>query len=53
MERGTRELGEAHTVGNAEHFWPFLVAAGAGRDVEGRKIDDSKVVGAPMPIYSW
>ncbi|KAF2798711.1 catalytic LigB subunit of putative aromatic ring-opening dioxygenase [Melanomma pulvis-pyrius CBS 109.77] len=44
---------EAHTVGNAEHFWPFLVAAGAGRDVEGRKIDDSKVVGAPMPIYLW
>ncbi|KXH65318.1 hypothetical protein CNYM01_00895 [Colletotrichum nymphaeae SA-01] len=43
----------AHVKAEAEHFWPFLVAAGSGGDISGQRILKLLSQGLPMSFYEW
>lgn len=43
----------SHLQAEAEHFWPFLVAAGGGGDVAGRRILKFVSHGVPVSFFEW
>ncbi|KAL3294921.1 catalytic LigB subunit of putative aromatic ring-opening dioxygenase [Colletotrichum asianum] len=43
----------SHLRAEAEHFWPFLVAAGGGGDVAGRRILKFASHGVPVSFFEW
>ncbi|KAK1676805.1 Extradiol ring-cleavage dioxygenase, class III enzyme, subunit B [Colletotrichum godetiae] len=43
----------SHVKAEAEHFWPFLVAAGSGGDTAGQQILKLLSHGVPMSFYEW
>ncbi|KAI8234078.1 4,5-DOPA dioxygenase extradiol [Colletotrichum sp. SAR 10_86] len=54
--RGWRDIPSSyvsHLQAEAEHFWPFLVAAGGGGDVAGRQILKFVSHGVPVSFFEW
>ncbi|KAH7109250.1 catalytic LigB subunit of putative aromatic ring-opening dioxygenase [Dendryphion nanum] len=43
----------AHLEGHAEHFWPFLVAAGSGGNKPGKRVEFVKNFIGPMSFFEW
>ncbi|KAJ0386210.1 hypothetical protein COL922a_004854 [Colletotrichum nupharicola] len=43
----------SHLQAEAEYFWPFLVAAGGGGDVAGRRILKFVSHGVPVSFFEW
>lgn len=54
--RGWRELPSSYVAqvkNEAEHFWPFLIASGAGGDKKGVRLDLMNGPGGPMSFFEW
>ncbi|GME60143.1 Extradiol ring-cleavage dioxygenase, class III enzyme, subunit B [Neofusicoccum parvum] len=43
----------AHPVGQSEHLMPFMIAAGAGGNDKGRRLDQWDLKGTPVGLYVW
>ncbi|KAF2183971.1 hypothetical protein K469DRAFT_710350 [Zopfia rhizophila CBS 207.26] len=43
----------AHVEGHADHFWPFLVAAGSGGNNPGKRVELVRNFVGPMSFFEW
>lgn len=43
----------SHCEGHAEHFWPFVVAAGSGGNNPGKRIEFIRNSIGPMSFFEW
>ncbi|OGE49579.1 hypothetical protein PENARI_c020G11215 [Penicillium arizonense] len=43
----------AHVEGHADHFWPFLIAAGSGGNNPGKRVELVRNVVGPMSFFEW